>query len=267
MAALAAAGCIGSSTANPDAARRIDAHAVDTRAPDAPAPDTDLPDAARVADLSCLGAAPAASAADPLVVGGKVFAIVHYDVSALAGVTVALRRTSDDGVLATSTTGDDGAFAISVASGGAAIDGYLLVDDGVHRPTYASFGAPITGAGDDALLIVADDAELGRWYADAGDTWSASKRTVVAAVTDCAHQSVAGATADVSPAPAHLVYYDATAKRWDPSLAASGNGFVIATGAAASVTITAHSGASNFPAHALVGHPGAITLAVVPPTT
>src|SRR5262245_21036119 len=269
IAAAMAAACGSSTSATPDAARTADAPAPDARAPDAtpPPPDatTPPPDAASAAELACLDAPPPTTAADPIAITGKLFAVDHYQVDALAGVTVALRRTSDDGAIASATTGADGAFTITTPSGEHPIDGYLYLDDGVHRPTYAYAGRPLDGR-TDALVIVADAAELGRWYADAGDTWSAAKRTVVAAVTDCTPRSVDGASVTTSPSPARLAYYDAAAQRWDPTLAASTNGFALLTGAGADEAITAHLGAVAWPPHAYPGHAGALTLAVVPPT-
>jgi hypothetical protein len=233
--------------------------------PDAGPPDApDLSDAAPPANLACLGHAPSQTAGDPLIATGKLFAVANYQVAALANVQVVLRRTSDDHELATATTAADGSFAISIASGGAAQDAYFFVDDGVHRPTYALPGAPLTGS-ENALIIVADDAELTRWYADAGDTWSASKRTLIAAVTDCQPKSIA-ASITASPAPAKLVYYDPNAQHWDPALAQSDNGFVLLTGANVTETITANAGTQSYPAHTFAAHAGAITLAVVPPT-
>ena len=266
IAAMIATACGTKTSSAPDAPPILpDAPPI---LPDAAAPPdaADLPDAAPPPDLACLDHAPAQTASDPLVARGKLFAIVDYQVSALKGVTVALRRASDDHELGTATTADDGSFAISIASGGAAQDAYFFVDDGAHRPTYAYPGAPLTGD-ENALLIVADDAELARWYADAGaGTWDASKRTVIAAATDCTPKSVAGATMTASPAPAKLVYYDPNAQRWDATLSESANGFVLLTGANVTETITANAGTQTFPAHTFAAHPGAITLAVVPPT-
>lgn len=256
------AACGGGGGASPPDAPSV----ADAKAPDAaPRPDAaESPDAAPPPALACLGAAPPTTAADPLIARGKVFAVADYHVTALAGVPVTLHASGDDHVLGAATTGADGAFAISIASGGHAIDGYLVADDGVHRPTYAFAGAPLDGA-QDALLIVADDAELTRWYADAGDTWSASARTMIAAVTDCTPKSAA-ASVTASPSPAHLVYYDPAAQRWDASLGASANGFVLLTHANVTETITAQVGSASFPAHTIATRAGAITLAVIPPT-
>jgi hypothetical protein len=261
---LACAACGGSSTGGaPDAAKVADAAAADAR-PDAPAPDADLPDAMPQPELACLGQPAPTTAPDPLVTTGKLFAIVDYQVHALGGVTVAVRRLSDDGVIASATTADDGSFSISFASGGHAPAAYYYVDDGVHRPTYAYLEQPLTGALD-ALLIVADDAELTRWYTDAGDTWDASARTVIAMVTDCAPK-VTAASVSAAPAPAHLAYYDPSAQLWKPGLTESPNGYALLAHAAASVAITAHAAGDDYPLHEIAAHPGALSLAVIPPT-
>jgi hypothetical protein len=262
-ACAAGAGCGGSPTGAPDAAQVADAHAPDARAPDAAAPDA-APDAMPGPDLTCLGQAAPTTAPDPLVATGKVFSVVDYQIHALAGAPVVLRRTSDGGVLASSTTAADGSFAVSVASGGAAVDAYYVIDDGVHRPTYVYLEAPLTGTFD-ALIVVADDAELARWYTDAGDTWDATARTVIAQVVDCAPKAIA-ASVTASPAPAHRAYYDPAAHLWSPGLDASPNGYVLLTRAAASEAITAHAGGADYPVHQIAARPGALTLALVPPT-
>ena len=265
IAAALAAACGTKTSGAPDASPPApDAPPIIPDAPPPDAPPIITPDAAPPPELACLDHSPAQTASDPLVARGKLFAIVDYQVSAVQGVTIALRRASDDHELGTATTAADGSFAVSIASGGVAQDAYFFVDDGVHRPTYAYPGAPLTGD-EDALLIVADDAELARWYTDAGDTWSASKRTVIAAVTDCQPKSIA-ASITAAPAPAQLVYYDPNAQRWDATLGESANGFVLLTGANVTETITANAGTQAFPAHTFAAHPGAITLAVVPPT-
>jgi hypothetical protein len=251
-------GACGGEAAAPDAAE-IDAREIDAREVDAA-----VPDAEPGADLSCLGLPPRATASDPLAVGGTVFAVHELEVAQLAGASVTIRKRGDDAVLASATTDDEGRFDATIASGGAVVDAYLVVAAAGYLATRAEPVTPLAG-GEDVLLIVADSAEVGAWYATAGDAYESGMRTVITAVADCARDAVRGATVAIAPAPATITYYDDVAQAWDPRLAASSNGFALATDAAAEVTITAQSGADSFPPATIAPQPDTVTLAVVQP--
>jgi hypothetical protein len=247
-----AAGCGG------DAAPAADARDVDAEVvvpPDAAAPDAD-PDAP---DLTCLGDAAATAGADPLAVTGKVFAVAGYQVTPAAGAAVELRRRGDGALLAQAAADAEGGFELAVA-GGAAIDAVVVVTAADHLPTRAFPADPLVG-GEDLLLLVVDAAELAAWYQDAGDAYDPGDRTVLAAVVDCARDPIRGSTLTVAPAPAALTYYDDQAQVWDPALAASSNGFTLASGAAASVTLTS----APLPPRTVPAAPDELTLALISP--
>jgi hypothetical protein len=212
-------------------------------------------------DLSCLGQPPPSGGSGPIAITGKVFAVDHYAVAPTTA-TVELRRRSDDGLVGQATSAAaDGAFSIAAPG---PVDGYFVVTANGKLPTRASSDTPLT-ADQDALLLVADAAELGRWYADAGGSFASGARTVVAAVRDCAREPATGSTASIAPAPASVVYYDDAAKRWQPALAASTNGFVLATSTAASVAITPRLGGTAFPVKQVAALPDTLTLVVISP--
>src|SRR5262249_25995014 len=149
----------GSSPAKPDAAvdvpRPVDAmiDAMVDADPNAP-------------DLSCLGMSPPATAPDPLPVAGKLFVIDHYNVTPVANATITLARKSDGGALGTATTADDGSFSTTIASGGVPVAAVLTTTVAGFRPTRVDPGDPLSG-GEDALMVVASDAEVARWHTDA----------------------------------------------------------------------------------------------------
>jgi hypothetical protein len=235
--------------ARPDAPVVLDAP-VDTPAIDAPA-----------FDLSCLGQPPPSTAPDPLPIAGKVFAIDHYQVVPVAGATVVLHRRADDGVVATAVTGSDGAYAMSIASGGKAFDGYYIVTATGELPSRIDPGDPLT-AGANALAVVATAAEIQRWYADAGATYTAAAPTLIAAVVDCQHAAVSGSTIAIAPT-APVTYYDGT--KWNPTLAASANGFALVPGAAATESITAAWQGHAFPARPAAAPASTLSLVLVTP--
>ncbi len=231
----------------------------------AAAPDAEAPDAWTPPEgLACLGQPPPATAPEPVAIGGSLFAVEQMEVTALAGVPVELRARDGGALIASATTDGEGRFEIAVDSGGAPVDGYFSVEVDGYLPTRAFPAFPLTGA-ENALLIAAGAEELGRWYAQAGDVYQAPERTVIAAVADCAIDSIEGATARVTPAPSTLTYYDDVAHAWDPALDASTNGFALATGAAAEVTITGAIGSVDLPARAVPAAPGELTLVVATP--
>ena len=261
VSGLFAVAACGASPAAPDAP--LDARALDARSPDAPA---DSPPDAAGPNLACLGQAPPSTAPDPLPVAGKLFAVDHYDVAPVTGGTVVLRRRGTDAVLAQTTTAADGSFTMSVASGGAPVDAYFAIAADGYRPTRVEPGDPLSG-GENALMLVAADDELARWYTAAGATYAAGARTLVTANVDCDDATLAGSTVAIAPAPATTTYYDDIAKQWSSSLAASTNGFALVTGAAATVTATAAVGTTQLPPRTITVPSGTVTLALLPPRT
>lgn len=251
LAVMIVAGCGGDPGVTVDAATGRDAALA--AALDA------APDAAAGPDLSCLGQ-PAPTGGGAMAIGGKVFAVDHYDVVPAVGAAVELRRTSDDGIVGQATAAGDGGFAIAAPG---PVAGYFVVTATGHVPTRAFSDLPLT-ADDDALLLVADSAELARWYGDAGTVHVAGARTVVTAVRDCARHTIAGSTVGIAPASG-VVYYDQPGKRWNPALAASTNGFALATSTAASVTITPRHLAAVFPSETVAALPDVLTLFVTSP--
>ncbi|MBV8761596.1 MAG: hypothetical protein JO257_30150 [Deltaproteobacteria bacterium] len=259
---LAVLAACGSSPATPDPSVHVDARAIDTppRPIDAAA---DAPPDAAGPDLSCLGHAPPTTAPDPLPVEGKLFSVDHYDVTPVTGATVVLRRRGNDAVIAQTTTAADGSFTMSVVSGGAPVDGYFTVAADGYRATRVDPGNPLSG-GENALMLVASDAELARWYAAAGTTYSPGVGTLVTASVDCARHTLDGSTLTIAPS-AGVTYYDAPNKQWAAGLTASTNGFALVTGAATSVTATAAIGATSLPSHAIAVPANRLTSAVLTP--
>jgi hypothetical protein len=249
------AACSGGATEQSDAplppdARLVDAAVASDVATDGPAP-----------ALGCAGQQPPPGGAGPIAISGKVFAIDHYAVAPALGAAVELRRRSDDSLVGVATTGAEGVFTIAAPG---PIEGYFVVTATGHLPTRAFSDTPFTGD-EDAALLVADTAELARWYSDVGTSFVAGARTVVSVVRDCAREPITGSTVAIAPSPAKLAYYDAEAGRWDPALAASTNGVALAAQAAASLTITPSSGMTTLPSEQVAALPDVVTLVVISP--
>jgi hypothetical protein len=255
LAVLAA--CGSPAPSHPDAPRNVDAPRSDAL------PIRDAPvDAYDGPDLACLGHPAPNTAPDPLSLDGKVFVVDHYQVTPFAGATLTVHRRSDDAVLATSTvTAADGTYALSAPTNGTALDAYLAVAAPGEVAVRIDPGDPFT-TGFFGLALVAPAAEIARWYADAGATYSATAPTVITIAVDCNHASIAGATITVAP-QAPLIYYNAD--HWDPTATSSDKGYALLAPANASETVTAAWHATTFPSHAVTAPASTLTLAVVTP--
>jgi hypothetical protein len=242
----------------PDASPPVDAAA----APDAP---ISVPDGAiSMPDLSCLGQSGPSTALDPLVLAGKVFAVVDLQIEGIEGARVELLRRSDDRPLAEATTSAGGEFSFEVASGGLPVDAYFLVSTDEHLPTRAFPASPLAG-GELPLFVVAEAAEVATWYAAAGDAFEGEDRTLITAIADCGLDAMDGSTVTIAPPTRGVTYWNTSLPGWDPGLAASTNGFALATGAAATLAAIASADGVELPLRAITSRPGELTLAVIDP--
>lgn len=214
-------------------------------------------------DLACLDRAPPTSAADPVAFGGTVFAVDHYQLSQGSGASVALLARSDGAVLATTSSGSDGSFTMSIESHGAPVDAYFTVTVAGDLPSRVDPGNPLVG-GENALLLAAADAEVARWYGDAGATYTAGAGALVGIVVDCAPKAAGSSTLASAPS-GEAVYYDDNASRWSPTLTTSTNGYALIVGAPTTATLTPAIGTTPLPARTVAAPAGTLSLAVLPP--
>jgi hypothetical protein len=226
--------------------------AIDARVDAAlPTPDADL-------GLACLGD-PGPSGTGRVPLAGRVFGVVDYDAQPFAGATVELHARADGALLDSTESAADGGFAFTTT---APVDVYFVVTADGMVPTYAY--ADDLAAEQDDLLFIVDTAELTRWYADAGTTYAAGARTIVALLRDCILDPALGATLDTSPS-ASVIYYDEPAMRWDPTLSSGDNGFALIPNAPASLTATPHYHAATFPPETIESLPSTVTMTIITP--
>ena len=243
----------GDGSSDPDASTTVDAARADAARADA------MIDAGSLADLSCLGQPPDPGPG-PVTIRGTVFAVENYDITPVPNAQVVVRRRSNGALVGSATTDADGKFEIPAPE---PVIATFTVNAAGYPRTRAVSDVPVPAA-DDALLLVANNAELARWYADAGaPAFTPGDRTAIVSLRDCAFDPLAGATVEVTPAPGTIAYYDEPAKRWSPTLSATTNGFALAAQAAPSLTVTPRVGATTLPAEEV--DVDGLTLAVITP--
>src|SRR5262245_13097291 len=112
--------------------------------PDAAVPDAVLPDAT-----------------PPVDVGGKVFAVVDFQVTPVEGAPVELHAPDGGALLATASTDADGAYTFEIVP---PLDAYVTAATAGRLPTTEYPPGPLAG-GENLLMVVADATEVGNWYA------------------------------------------------------------------------------------------------------
>jgi hypothetical protein len=166
---------------------------------------------------------PAAATADPIAVRGRV--VEEIGAAPVASAIVELRDAVTGVRLAETATDATGAYATTVATGGAVVVRAISADG--FLPGYGYDPVPATDAPSAQMLVTR--GELDALYSDAGIAPDPTKSTLLVVVTDCADHMVRGATVSV-PGAARVVYLgDDT--HFDPrATATSGNSAALVLG-------------------------------------
>lgn len=189
MTGLAIAGCAGGE----DSARPPDG----ASSPDlVPGPDIAPP----------LCAVPMASP-DPIVVGGGAFDGTTK--TALAGVSVTLKRLADDTAVGQTTTAADGTWSATIATGGKPFVGYIAFSLAGHLTSYRQRKAGWHGNTPGVNVPLFTAAAMTALATAAGASWNPANGVVAANVTTCEFtRAIQGATLQFVPGSPTPVYAD-----------------------------------------------------------
>lgn len=194
LAALAAA-CGGSSSSTPDAAKAVDAaKVVDAAPPDAPPADAFIPQDAPAGNFACAGQPLPTTAPATVAIAGTAQSASAGGLSPAAGVTVKAFAVGTQAPLATTSTSGTGAYSLSVPTGGAALDGYLLGTKQGFRDSYVYPPAKIFQDLPDATVLMLMPSTFDLLLTIAGATQTAGHGAIGIAVVDCNGDPVPGAT-------------------------------------------------------------------------
>jgi hypothetical protein len=161
--------------------------------------DATPPADARPADLSCVNLEPTVGVVpDPLTIAGHTRSIGASGSSAVAGAAVSIRKGSDDSELATTTSASDGAYMLSVATGGEQVTAYLHASADTFFPS--NLFPPDAIDGDIASLnIPLFSTQLLPLLATfAGTELIAGDGVAILQIDDCAGVSMAGVKIQVT---------------------------------------------------------------------
>lgn len=219
--------------------------------------DSNSPDAR----YACLGQALPTTAPALITITGQATDIVNHN--AVSGAPVFAFRTGDTTTLAADTTTTPGFYAVSILTGGTAVDGYLRITSGSYITTYAYPAQPLRADTVNNISMVTP-TEFGLLAAAAGITPQAGKGFIGIVVKDCMGAAISGAT--VSSTPAGTVLYNVAGVPSSSAGSTASDGIAyIANVTAGDVTVMSSAGGHTLRQHVVNARGDAITLTEIRP--
>jgi len=179
----------------------------------------------------------------------------------LAGVTITLKNRTDDSTIASATSDAQGAYSMSVTTGGHVVDAYILATKSGYTDAAAFPAAPF--AADDTMadsnLVTTGNFNLLCLYSGQ----QASNGIVIAEILDASSMPVAGVVVTSSPAAGSYQYSDSNGRPGHgPSTNTDGAAFLVNI-PAGPVTIDATKSGGTFKSHSVVAKANTFTSTVI----
>lgn len=209
--------------------------------------------------------APAGPDAQAMVtVSGVAQTVSGTNIVPLADATIEAFNSAGGGSLGSTTSGADGAYSITLETGGSPLNGYLRGTSAGRLDTYLYPPRPLAADRPGATMLIISQSTLDLLGLLVGTEQDPAKGFVGVIVIDANNTAVSGATVSITPAGSARVLYavdglpDADAVATD----ASGTVFVANTNVG-EVSVDATMGATDFFAHAVNARAGVITTTAV----
>jgi len=167
--------------------------------PDVPPPD--MPPDSPAFDFSCETGSSPTTAPDPLALSGTANDI---DVGtmmpkAVEGAAITAFKSAGDTKVGETTSDAQGAWALSLATGGNALDGYVEGVKAGQRTVRLYPPNPLSADFTNAPLLMLADSTFDLLLSFVlQDTQDAAKGTIALAIVDCQNQPISGATVTVT---------------------------------------------------------------------
>ncbi|HEY5926063.1 MAG TPA: hypothetical protein VIV11_30465 [Kofleriaceae bacterium] len=137
-------------------------------------------------DLSCLGANPPTTAADPITIGGTTQTLTMNGAMPLAMVAVDVFRSSSATAIASVTSDNAGAFMTgNIATGGTPVDGYVRGAKATFRTTYLYPPTVVATSLPGVPVILISNALFDALSAQIAPQDDANNGALLVLVTDC----------------------------------------------------------------------------------
>jgi hypothetical protein len=191
----------------------------------------------------------------PVRVSGVAQTVQGTAIEPLAGATIDAYRRGEPAALATTTSGADGAYALTIPTNGLAIDGYLKGTSAGRLDTYLYPPRPLTQDQTGATMLIISQQTLDLLGVVGGTDQDPNKGFVGVLVQDGSGNAVAGATVTIAPlGTAEIIY----------AVDGLPNSGATVTDASA-ITVDATAGSMQFYEHSVEARAGTITTTLLDP--
>ena len=212
---------------------------------------------------SSVGLAPPSSAVDPLLVSGSVLNVISG--LPITGATIEARRRSDDGLLDSDTTGDDGTFGLSLVTGGVPLDAYFALSAASYPATFIYPADPLVDDIENLGARAIATGELSLVYALSLVVQTPGLGTNAVLVLDCANEPVSAATVSFDPAAGATLYFSGDLPSPGAS-STSDNGIGLGLNApVGETTASAAKAGFVFLSHSFESHPDGVSFTFIHP--
>jgi hypothetical protein len=154
----------------------------------------------------------ATTAPDPIVISGSTIQVTQTGPVPEPSVMISIRASVTGPVLASTTSSAaNGSFSVSVPSAGMPTVTIIYLEKASLLSTLMTPDQPVdTNVPLGATAFVSSQAATTGLYNTGGVARDTARGTIVAHIRDCSGVGIAGATLSVTPAPAKIVYADAS---------------------------------------------------------
>jgi len=214
------------------------------------------------AGFECLGAALPTTAPNTITLEGQTLANALAP-TALSGAEVLALRTDTD-TLAADTSNTPGFYSLSIATGGAPVNGFLRITRNGYLPTYAYPPRPLA-ANDTTNVLVITSLEFGILGTATGESQTTGNGFIGVVVANCSGTPLGGATVTTNP-PGGAVKYNFGGGPSSTATATSADGVAYVFNVpAGNVTVMATANGHTLRQHAVNARANVITLTEIQP--
>jgi hypothetical protein len=210
----------------------------------------------------CLGQPLPTTAAATITVSGT---ITHSVLTPApdSGSKIRAFKTGTATALDSTTTPANGAYTITLTTGGIPLDGYIQVTQSGYLDTYGYPPAPLATSAQQSVLLLTS-SEFNTLSGLAGATHTAGKSSIAVIVQNCDGTPVAGAT--VSSTPGGTVRYNSGGGPSSSATSTAGDGIAyILNVTAGDVQVSASAAGNTLRAHTVNARADALIITAVTP--
>lgn len=201
-----------------------------------------------------------------LMVSGQAQTVMGTSTVGLMGATIEAYRVGDATPLATTTSGTDGDYSLTLTTDGTAINGYLKGTSATRLDTYLYPPKPLAADRMNATVLIVTQQTLNLLGTLGGTSQMASKGFIGVRIVDAAGTGVAGVTVSITPmGTARIIYAVNNLPNQNATMTDSSATVFIANTDVGEITVDAAGGGVDYYEHPVNARAGVITTTAMEP--